>query len=150
MVAERPNADAVRPMIGAVSLAVRGVEVLFRSLLTESLRSTSMLGLINGRTVLARALETFACSWLVLLWLVCPRHPKWEAACRLVPRSLGTLLRPSTSHSACYEQFRPLSEMRLSGAFCARRCHALARCCASLAFAGNRCASLRTPSSARH
>ena len=145
MVAERPNAGAVRhyDRCGVISRPRGGGFVPFAAHRITPI--DLLLGLRNVRTVLARALQTFACSWLVLLWLVCPRHPKWEAASRLVPRSLGTLLRPSTGH----EQFRPSSAMRPSGAFRARRCHALARCCASLAFAWNRCASLRSSSSAR-
>src|SRR5580700_107461 len=54
--------------IGAVSSTVRGVEVLFRSLLTVPLRSTSLLSLRNVRTGLARVLLTNACS---LGWLCC-------------------------------------------------------------------------------
>src|SRR5665213_2573150 len=97
-------------MIGAVSSAVRGVEVLFRSLLTGSLRSTSLLGLRNVRTVLARALQTFACSSLVLLWLVCPCHPQRRQPLGVFRGALAALLRPSTSHSASCEQFRPSSQ----------------------------------------
>ena len=100
---------------------------------------------------MSRALDIRLFIRLVLLWLVCPCHPQREAAfSALFLGALAPHLRPSTSHSASCEQFRRSSAMRPSGAFRARRCHALARCCASLAFAWNRCASLKTPSSARH
>ncbi len=51
-----PNVQMPAPsgtMIGAVSSAVRGVEVLFRSLLTASLRPMSLPGLGNVRTAFA-------------------------------------------------------------------------------------------------
>src|ERR1700683_5353543 len=60
-----PNVQMPAPsgtMIGAVSSAVRGVEILFRSLLTASLRSTSLPSLGNVRMELAGALLTSACS----------------------------------------------------------------------------------------
>src|SRR3984957_6559456 len=59
-----PNVQMPAPSgtkIGAVSSAVRGVEVLF-PLLTASLRSTSLPSLRNDRTEVARVLLTSACS----------------------------------------------------------------------------------------
>jgi hypothetical protein len=85
-----PNVQMPAPSgtrIGAVSSAVRGVEVLLRSLLTASLRPTSLPSLRNIRTEFVYINDT-RCGHARAVWLE---------------------------------------------AFLARRCQALARCCASLA-----------------
>src|SRR5579863_10340157 len=82
--------------IGAVSSTVRGVEVLFRSLLTVPLRSRSLLSLRNVRMGLARVLLTNACSlgWLCCGLLALPaRNGKQHLALSLNP--LAPLLRRS-------------------------------------------------------
>lgn len=146
MVAECPNADAVRhyDRCGVISRP-RG-----RCFVPVVAHVITPIGVAAGPQK-CPALSTFACSfgWFCygLFALVTRSGRQHLGAFR---GALATLLRPSTSHSASCEQFRLLSATRPSGAFCALRCHALARCCASLAFAWNRCASLRTPSSARH
>ena len=153
MVAERPNADAVRHYDRCSVISRPRV----RCFVPVVAHVITPIGVAAGPQK-CPALSTFACSfgWFGYgLFALVTRNGRQHLGAFRVPRSafrgaLATLLRPSTSHSANCEQFRPLSEMRPSGAFCARRCHALARCCASLAFAWNRCASLRTPSSARH
>lgn len=146
MGAERPNADAVRHYDRCSVISRPRV----RCFVPVVAHVITPIGVAAGPQK-CPALSTFACSfgWFGygVFALVTRNGRQHLGAFR---GALATLLRPSTSHSANCEQFRPLSEMRPSGAFCARRCHALARCCASLALAWNRCASLRTPSSARH
>ena len=84
-----PNVQMPAPSgtrIGAVSSAVRGVEVLFRLLLTASLRSTSLPVLEMSARVRPHSPDARLFARLALPWLACPSCPQWEAASRPVPR----------------------------------------------------------------
>ena len=145
MIAERPNAGAVRHQnrCGAVR------RPRSQGFVPVTAHGIIPIGVAAGPRK-CPALSTLACSFGWFCWLVRPCHPQREVASRRVPWCACDLSSAEYESLCMLRAISSLIAVRPSGAFRARRCHALARCCASLAFASNRCASLKTPSSARH